>query len=500
MATHPLRSALVGGTAPELRRPSDGHRRAAESRGADLKWVTALVSPDTPISDTMRVIDRSGVGVALVVDADRRLLGVVSDGDIRKALLAGEDVASPTHLTMTKTPVVIGPADLEQEARLTTAVRLLQDRQGRLMPLVSSDGTLVGVRTLDELDRMMRRQTQAARRAEQAARRTVGSVLVIGGAGYLGSVLTRRLLGAGYHVRAFDRLIFGGRREGESLKELLNHPDFELVRGDVRHIDEAAAALDGVDACILLAAIVGDPASKANPRETIGTNLVAAQALAEACRYQQINRFLYASTCSVYGLGSAVLDESSPLAPVSLYARTKIGSEQGILGLADQNFAPCCLRLSTLYGPSPRMRYDLVVNTFVLKAFAEHRIVVKGGQQWRPLLHVRDAAHAFQLALEAPIECVRGQTFNVGSDAQNYQIRSLGQLVCDLLPDVEMVVEDGGQDPRDYRVSFAKVERELRFEAGETVEGAIRDIWDDLANGRVASPSESRFYNHLVTY
>jgi nucleoside-diphosphate-sugar epimerase len=323
---------------------------------------------------------------------------------------------------------------------------------------------------------------------------------VIGGAGYLGSVVTRRLLEAGYNVRAFDRLLFGGRREGESLRDLGAHPNFELVRGDLRHIDEAAAALDGMDACILLAAIVGDPASTANPRETVGTNLVAAQALAEACRYQQINRLIYASTCSVYGLGADVLDENSPLAPVSLYARTKIGSEQGILGTADQNFAPCCLRLSTLYGPSPRMRYDLVVNTFVLKAFAEHRIVVKGGQQWRPLLHVRDAARAFQLALEAPIEVVRGQTFNVGSDAQNYQILPLGQLVCNLLPDVELVLENGEQDRRDYRVSFAKVERDLHFAPQETVEGAIREIWDDLAQGRVADPSEPRFYNHRVAY
>jgi nucleoside-diphosphate-sugar epimerase len=396
--------------------------------------------------------------------------------------------------------VVITLGDLDRPPRLTAAVRLSQERHARFVPVVSDEGTLLGVRSLDEIDRLLQTRTRATRRAEQAGRRTVGSVLVIGGAGYLGSVLTRRLLAAGYHVRAFDRLLFGGRREGESLNELCTHPEFELMRGDLRHIDEAVAALDGMDACVLLAAIVGDPASKANPRQTVGTNLVAAQALAEACRYQQTNRFLYASTCSVYGLGSALLDETSPLAPVSLYARTKIGSEQGILGLADQNFAPCCLRLSTLYRPSPRMRYDLVLNTFVLKAFAEHRIVIKGGQQWRPLLHVRDAARAFQLALEAPIESVRGETFNVGSAAQNYQILALGRLVCELLPGVEMVVEDGAQDRRDYRVNFGKIERDLHFGTQESVEGAIREIWDDLAEGRVVSPSEPRFYNHLIAY
>jgi len=141
-----------------------------------------------------------------------------------------------------------------------------------------------------------------------------------------------------------------------------------------------------------------------------------------------------------------------------------------------------------------------LLNTFVLKAFTERRIVVKGGKQWRPLLHVRDAARAFHQALEAPIECVRGQTFNVGSDAQNYQILALGQLVCDVLPGVELVIEDGVQDLRDYRVSFAKIERDLHFRTQETVETAIREIWDDLAQGRVASPSEPRFYNHLVAY
>jgi nucleoside-diphosphate-sugar epimerase/CBS domain-containing protein len=499
MATQ-FRSGLARVTTIEVPRTGEVLHRGAPVRDTDLKWLKVLVSAETTISDTMRVIDHGGVGFALVVDGERRLLGVVSDGDLRKALLAGEDAASPTEVAMTKSPVVITLVDLGQRARLAAVARLLQERQARFVPVLSTDGTLVGVRSIDELERLLHRPPLATRRAEQAVRRTVGSVLVIGGAGYLGSVLTRRLLQAGYQVRAFDRLLFGGRREGESMKDLLAHPDFELVRGDLRHIDEAVAALDGMDACILLAAIVGDPASKANPRETIGTNLVAAQALADACRYQQINRFLYASTCSVYGLGAAVLDETSPLAPVSLYARTKIGSEQGILGLADQNFAPCCLRLSTLYGPSPRMRYDLVLNTFVLKAFTERRIVVKGGQQWRPLLHVRDAAHAFHRALEAPIECVRGQTFNVGSDAQNYRILALGQLVCELLPGVELVIEDGAQDRRDYRVSFGKIERELDFGTQETVETAIREMWDDLAEGRVASPAEPRFYNHLVAY
>lgn len=499
MATH-LRSGLARMTTIELPRTGEVLHRGPSVRDTNLKWLKVLVSAETTISDTMRVIDHGGVGFALVVDDERRLLGVVSDGDIRKALLAGEDVASPTDVAMTRTPVVISLVDLGQRPRLAAVVRLLQERQARFVPVLAADGTLAGVRSIDALERMLHSPTLGTRRAEQAARRTIGSVLVIGGAGYLGSVLTRRLLEAGYHVRAFDRLLFGGRREGESMKDLLVHPDFELVRGDLRHIDEAVAALDGMDACILLAAIVGDPASKANPRETIGTNLVAAQALADACRYQQINRFLYASTCSVYGLGASVLDETSPLAPVSLYARTKIGSEQGILGFADQNFAPCCLRLSTLYGPSPRMRYDLVVNTFVLKAFTERRIVVKGGQQWRPLLHVRDAARAFHQALEAPIECVRGQTFNVGSDAQNYQILTLGKLVCGVLPGVELVIEEGGQDPRDYRVSFGKIERDLHFRTQESVEAAIREIWDDLEVGRIVSPSEPRFYNHLVAY
>jgi nucleoside-diphosphate-sugar epimerase/CBS domain-containing protein len=484
-------------TAVEFPHAGESLHRAALVRGTDLKWLKVLVSAETTISDTMRVIDHGGVGFALVVDGERRLLGVVSDGDIRKVLRAGEDAASPTHVAMTKTPVVMTLADLEQRQGLAALVQLLQQRRARFVPVLSADATLVGVRSFDELAGLLPHGTRATRRAGQAVRRTVGSVLLIGGAGYLGSVLARRLLEAGYRVRAFDRLLFGGRREGESLKPVLAHANFELVRGDLRHIDEA---VDGMDACVLLAAIVGDPASKANPRETIGTNLVAAQALAEACRYQQVNRFLYASTCSVYGLGGALLDESSPLAPVSLYARTKIGSEQGILGLADQNFAPCCLRLSTLYGPSPRMRFDLVLNTFVLKAFTEHRIVVKGGQQWRPLLHVRDAARAFQLALEAPIECVRGQTFNVGSAAQNYQILALGELVCQLLPSVQLVIEDGAQDRRDYRVNFSKIERELHFRTRETVEAAIREIWAELAEGRITSPSEPRFYNHLVTY
>jgi nucleoside-diphosphate-sugar epimerase len=256
-------------------------------------------------------------------------------------------------------------------------------------------------------------------RAEAAPVGRARRVLVVGGAGFLGSVLTQRLLRLGFRVRVLDSFIYGRR----SLDALSGDRNLEIVEGDLRNIHTCVSSLAETDAVVLLAAIVGDPASKVRPTETIETNVLAAQALASACKLHHINRFLYASTCSVYGIGADLLDENAPLNPVSLYARTKIESEKIILAMGNEYFSPTILRMGTIYGYSPRMLFDLVVNTMSMKSFVDGKIQVFGGRQWRPLLAVEDAAEVYVRCLEADLQDVGNQVFlNVGSDTQNYQI------------------------------------------------------------------------------
>jgi nucleoside-diphosphate-sugar epimerase len=257
------------------------------------------------------------------------------------------------------------------------------------------------------------------------------------------------------------------------------------------------SALDGVHAVVLLAAIVGDPASKVRPRETIETNVIAAQALASACKLQCINRFLYASTCSVYGLGGDLLDEEAELRPVSLYARTKIASERTIMAMGDAYFAPTILRMGTLYGCSPRMRFDLVVNTMTMHAFSERRIRVFGGRQWCPLLSVQDAAESYIKCIEADIASVGNQVFNVGSDGQNYQIDDIAERIAANFRGIDLQHDNRSLDVRDYRVSFRKLHDVLGFKTEDTVEAASRKIYACLASGLISDPTRKIYYNHF---
>ena len=317
-------------------------------------------------------------------------------------------------------------------------------------------------------------------------------VLVVGGAGFLGSVLTRKLLARGFSVRVLDNFIYGRR----SLDDLAGEENLDVVEGDLRNIHTCVTALADIDAVVLLAAIVGDPASKARPAQTIETNVLAAQALAMASKLHHIPRFLYASTCSVYGIGDAVLDERAPLNPVSLYARTKIESEKIILGMADEHFRPTVLRMGTLYGFSPRMRFDLVVNTMSMKAHVTGGIQVFGGDQWRPLLGVEDAAEVYIRCLEARLQDVGNQVFNVGSDGQNYRIDEVARIISEALDGVPISRDRSNPDSRDYRVSFAKLANVLGYAPAQTIDRAAREIVENLRSGIIKDPSHKIYYNH----
>src|SRR5213083_1666418 len=296
-------------------------------------------------------------------------------------------------------------------------------------------------------------------------------VLVTGGAGFIGSHLTRLLLERGYHVRILDRFDYG--RAG--IEELI-HPRLEVIAGDICSSRDVSRALRGVNGVLALAAIVGDPACSLDPEETINLNYTATKVLVEACNFYHVRRLVFASSCSVYGASNQdVLTEHSRLNPVSLYARTRVLSENILFDRAG-DVEPVVLRLSTVFGLSPRMRFDLVVNTLTVRAVVDGKIAIFGGSQWRPNVHCRDAARAFIAALEAPAERVAGEIFNVGGDALNHPIAELGDMVAEIVRGTEVVHEKDAPDPRDYRVSFEKIRRVLGFEPEFTVPAGIREV------------------------
>ncbi|MFA5097237.1 MAG: NAD-dependent epimerase/dehydratase family protein [Candidatus Margulisiibacteriota bacterium] len=450
-----------------------------------VKNVTA--SLEASIKDVMRVIDHSGLRVAYIIDEGGKLAGAVSDSEIRKAVLKGHDIKKPVRDIINTDPVVLTHDEAKSEYSSMKKIRKLIKR----MP----DSRFI--LALDNNGKPSKLLPAAAPLAKDSKVRDANNgkhVLVVGGAGYLGSVLVRQLLKRGFKVRVLDILMYGEA----PLKELEKDKNFELVAGDMRNISTLVMCLDGIDSVVNLAAIVGDPACKDKPEAAIETNFLANKALAEACKYNQINRFIYASTCSVYGSmeGDKLLTEESPLNPVSLYARSKIQSEEGILAMEDENFAPVILRMSTLYGYSPRMRFDLVVNTMTKTAVAEKKIFVHGGgTQWRPLLHVADAAAAYVKCLDAPLKKIKGQIFNVGSEKLNIQIRDIAKAVKTQVPQADVIMEGDTTDPRNYFVSFSKLNKKLRFSIAQKLDTSIERMKDALTSGEIKNANDPKYYN-----
>jgi nucleoside-diphosphate-sugar epimerase len=317
------------------------------------------------------------------------------------------------------------------------------------------------------------------------------TVLVTGGAGYIGSLLVRRLLARGLQVCVLDALLYGD----SALRDVLKHPNLALVRADLRRPDAMAHAFRQVDAVVHLGAIVGDPACDLDPYFTTQINVDGTRAIAALCKSNGVRRLIFASTCSVYGASDDILDEGSALNPVSLYAKSKIASEQLLLSGHDDAFAPVILRFATAYGHSPRPRFDLVVNLLTAKAVAGDPITIHGGEQWRPFVHADDIARAVILALDAPLQTVAGQVFNVGSNDQNHQLSDIGVTIKELIPDADITTSLLSVDRRNYRVRFDKIRAALGFRPIHQLRPSISTLRAALDSGSIG-PYHDDYYNN----
>lgn len=325
-------------------------------------------------------------------------------------------------------------------------------------------------------------------------------VLVTGGAGYIGSLLCGELLRQGARVTVVDELLFGG----ESLLAYLAHPNFHFEKADVCEARSIRNALRSdwprPDAVIHLAAIVGFPACQAVGRQVAWRyNVEATERVFGVAVDMGAQRFLYASTYSNYGLskdGKPVTEES-PLTPQSLYAETKVAAERFLLGQASASCTPMLFRLATLYGISPRTRFDLIINQFVLEAYTRRELLIYQRGYSRSFVHIRDVVRGFLLGLQAPLESIRGQIFNLGSNSGNYTKDEIVALVLRRLPETSVQYKDMtfGGDMRDITVSFEKVRRVLGFETQFTADDGVKEVLHAIRTGLVSQPADPKYRN-----
>jgi len=325
-------------------------------------------------------------------------------------------------------------------------------------------------------------------------------VVITGGAGYIGSILTGELLRLGMKVTVIDDLLFGG----ESILGYLSHPNFHFTKADVTEPRVLKTSLpsdwDKPDALVHLAAIVGFPACQAVGRQVAWKyNVEATERVFDQANALGVSRFVYASSYSNYGLspdGKPVTEET-PLAPQSLYAETKIAAERFLIAQDATSCSPLIFRLATLYGLSPRMRFDLIINQFVLEAFTRRELLIYQRGYSRSFVHISDAMRGIVLGLQAPEDKVRCQVFNLGSEDGNYTKDEIVAMVLKRLPETAVTYKDMtfGGDMRDITVSYEKIQRELGFKTRCTPDDGIRDVLHAIRTGLISNPHDQRYRN-----
>ena len=324
-------------------------------------------------------------------------------------------------------------------------------------------------------------------------------IMITGGAGYIGSVMTKMFLDKGYNVTCIDRFYFGF----ESIQSFLSNKHYNYVQKDIRSLSKKD--FNNIDAVVDLAGISNDPSCDLDENLTEKINHQGTVNVATTAKAAGVPKYIMASSCSIYGASDGEpLNEKSYKKPVSFYAKSKIESENDILELASKEFAVTFLRLATVFGLSYRMRFDLIINIMTMFAFVKNKIMILGGgKQWRPLVHVKDVAKAFQSVIESKKELVNGEAFNVGSNDQNFQVYQVANIIKNTIPkeiEIELVPDD--PDKRNYNVSFDKISNQLGYNTECSIEDGINEIYEALIKGLV-SPDDIKtvtvkYYKHLI--
>jgi len=460
------------------------------------------MSPESSIREAFEVLSDTFGMVITIVDQQGKLIGIVSVGDLRKGLLVGKGLDDKLKTVMNRSPVTVLEDDISTVEKLSELKLRLdasdvgegQRRELFAVPVVTAEQYVKGLTTLKILE---------TRSVDYTAKETyhpdspVPYVLVIGGAGYIGSVLVGQLLDLGWRVRVVDNLTYSK----ESIEAFIDNQRFEFVNGDICDLNVQVNVIESIDFVVFLAEIVGDPSCEYVPEKAFKTNFLSVSSMATVCDHMQISRFIYTSSCSVYGACNDmnhILTETSELYPVSHYARMKIASEEALFSRKNDLFSPTILRLATVFGVSPRPRFDLVVNTFARNAYFDGEITVYGGNQWRPNVHVADVAKSIISVLRAPLNEVSRRVFNVGNSRANHTIMELAESTKTVFPDTVIKVDGAVVDERNYRVDFSRANNGLGVDPQISVIEGLMELRSVFELGTIKEPYSETYSNILA--
>jgi len=320
------------------------------------------------------------------------------------------------------------------------------------------------------------------------------TILITGGAGYLGTMLTDILLQEGYYIKVIDNFIYNNE---ECINTFLSNPNYEIIKGNILEEKKIKKTMKDIEIIIHLAALVGENVCKNNEELCRDINYIATKKIAKLCidKYD-INRFFFPSTCSVYG-HTSLGNEESKVNPLDLYSETKLLAEKALLDLSHKGLPVYIFRFPTLYGISYRMRFDLVVNLFVMQSLINKKITVYGGNQWRPFLHIFDAAQSIAESLKINRTKLNGELFCIGSNKENYNLINVAKKIKKVIPDTKILINQDIKDPRSYKIDFNKCHNVLNFEPKYDLKIGIKEIKKHIQNKSIKNVQSQIYYNKL---
>ena len=410
----------------------------------------ALVSKKTKIRNVIKKINANGLNGVFVAKPNREILGIITDSDIRKNILRNDFKKSTRAEQIMKKKFISIP-----QSKINLSKKLLYESNKILVPVLDKRKIIDYVHISDFNSLKFREKNR---------------VLVIGGLGMIGSLLTKKLLNLGKKVNILDINFYNTKKIFKK-----KNKNLKIFIGDVNNKKILKKAISGCSSVIHLGEIVGDPAVSLNEKFSIKNNFEATSFLLNECIKSGIKRFIFTSSCSVYGFAKKKCNEKSKLNPVSLYAKCKVACEQQILSQKIKNFCPTILRLSTVYGNSPRLRLDLVVNRFVANAVKKKKLYVFGENCWRPMICVDDVCDGIIKILKTKKNKVSYQIFNLGSDRENYMIKDVAEIIKKNIK-IKIDYQKQKDDPRNYRVSFSKIKKKINYKIKNNLKSYVKKL------------------------
>jgi len=443
-----------------------------------------ILNHNSTIRQSIKAIDNNGVRGVFICD-EGELLGIVMDSDIRRAILKNVDLDVSVKTIMKTNPFVIS----DRLSEIDTINSIISSGK-LLVPVINANDIVVGYYNLNDILNDIYAINK--RKSKSDFYHNERNILVIGGAGYIGSVLISKLVSLNNNVRILDLLLYGK----DYLKNITQDKKVEFIRGDCRDEKIIQKALENIDTVIHLGEIVGDPACSINEAFTIDVNYSATQMIVDQCLRLGIETFIFASSCSVYGQNDNEVNELTPPNPISLYARCKIESEHAILDHHSNFFSPTVLRLATVHGKSFRQRFDLVINYLAIKALVEKKIQIFGGEQWRPFISVNDICKGIIAIMNSDKKIVRNQIFNLGDSNENYTLNEVSSIIKEIIKDVEIEKLVDKVDNRNYKVNFDKIKNQIGFTADYSIRDTILDFNKSyLTDDKYSDYHHAKYYN-----